>query len=201
MTQQKPSAGSPCSKIVSPRAYVLGERSPIMVREIVGPIALNSGARMTISHSSVERAMSIPPTADIAAVPGSSCIRADGWSRSAGAPGARPPHAGDFTGLTRVAVRKQLEQPISLGAERLREMPHDEARIGANLMLVVVGAHETDHRPTVRSEFDGHRLCGLAGPVFRPRARIHKIAVAVHCRRSHSALVNNLRSGGSGGAP
>ena len=41
-------------------------------------------------------------------------------------------------------------------------------------------------RPLARMT-DGHRLRGLAGPVFRPRARIHKIAVAVHHRRSHSA--------------
>src|SRR3970040_250817 len=69
---------------------------------------------------------------------------------SAGAPGPRLTHAGDLSGLLVVAVGKEHEQVVAPRLARALELSqvlHDMAGIRRNVVLLVVLAHEVDHRP------------------------------------------------------
>ena len=54
-----------------------------------------------------------------------------------------------------------------------------EARVGRDLVLLPVAAHEADRVPVVRAQLDALAARKLDGDLLRPLDRIHEIAVGV----------------------
>ena len=81
------------------------------------------------------------------------------------APSARALHAGNLAGLSDVAVGKQFKEPLStLAGVSLFEVTHDMSGVRRDLVLLLLFAHEADHKPVIVCQCDSLLSRDLASP-------------------------------------
>jgi hypothetical protein len=92
--------------------------------------------------------------------------------------------------LPRVAIGKQLEQPIAFRSSRVAEVTHDKASIWRDLVQIKKRSHEADRTPMFVREIDILRPRRRYRPLLRPVSRIRQIALSINLAAHYEILLH-----------